>query len=73
MEKHDGLSPGLIHLLNDDKGLVYVVVLEKDVFDRIPFPLHEGEVLSRPVMLPDGRGIIFQYVESGGEGAQKVD
>ena len=59
------VSPALVHMLNDDNNLVYVAVLEKRIFDQIPFPEHRGALLSKPVMLADGRGVIFQYVEEG--------
>ena len=57
------MSPTRVHLL-DDKNLVYVIVDEKDIFDKLPFPTHYGEKWQKNVMLPDGRGVIFEYVES---------
>ena len=57
------MSPARVHLL-DDKDLVYVVVQEKVIFDKLPFSTHNGEIWEKAVMMPDGRGVIFQYVES---------
>ena len=55
------VSPAVLHLLSEDRGLVYVVVEKKSVFDQLPFALHDGEVLSKAAALPDGRGVIFQF------------
>ena len=57
------MSPARVHLLSD-KDLVYVIVDVKDIFNKLPFPTHNGEFWQKSVMLPDGKGVIFEYVES---------